>query len=375
MRHIVRRASAGIVGSLLVLGALVACGSDDDASSGPTDASTGSVDTPAIDDGVAWLDGQLTHGVLHDDQYHSDDISTTVEAAYALMALDADPATVQLMTKAIEKGAKEYADPGKEVYAGPTGKLVAFAIDTGHDPSSFGGVDLLAQLEDRTADKGPLAGRTSDLSTYGDYANTLGQTWAVRGLLEAGSDEAPAALGFLLEQQCQDGSLRQDFAKPTAKDQTCDAGPHKPSTDATALFVVLLSDLTDQDPRIGDAVDAATAWLVAHQGGDGSFEGGGRLGPNTNSTGLSAWALHIAGEDRAAANAGEWVRAHQVDHCKGALAGEAGAIAYDDAALKDAAHDGITTKTAYQWRLATAQALPALLAAPADAPPAPCPGS
>ncbi len=66
--------------------------------------------------------------------------------------------------------------------AGWLGKLVAFAADTGADPTD---------LEERT---GPT-GRISDVSEYGDYANSLGRARAVRGLTMAGSTEADVCLG------------------------------------------------------------------------------------------------------------------------------------------------------------------------------------
>jgi hypothetical protein len=115
---------------------------------------------------------------------------------------------------------------------------------------------------------------------------------------------------------------------------------------------------------------------VAEQAEDGSYVGSSQLPANSNSTGLAGWALQLAGEEEAAAAAGAWVLAHQVpEGCDGVLAEAAGAIAYDDTALIAAAAKGITEETAYQWRLASSQALPALLAAPESAEPAPCPTS
>ena len=67
------------------------------------------------------------------------------------------------------------------------------------------------------------------------------------------------------------------------------------------------------------------------------------------------------------------MHAHQLGDCGGKLEAESGAIGFDDAALSAAAKDGLTKKSEYQWRLASAQALPALLAMPAGETEAACP--
>lgn len=373
------RLAAALACGLLTLG-LAACGEeesggDSPSSGGPDGAATSETASAAAQAGAQWLEGQLRDGVLYNAQYKVDDYSTTVEAAYALRAVDPDTAALADISAALEAGVETYAMPGKDVYAGSLGKLASFATDTGADPADFGGVDVLAALEERTADDGPAAGRISDLSQYGDYANSFGQAWAVRGLTNAGSPEAAAALDFLLLQQCEDGYFRLDFSDPKAADQSCDgAGEKVPPVDTAALVVVLLHDLADSEPELADALDRAVAWIATQQAEDGSFEGGsGVAGANANSTGLAGWALHVSGEHEAAAAAAEWVRAHQVEGCQGPLADAAGAIAFDDQTLQAAGAEGITKKTAYQWRLATSQAVPALLATPDGAEPAPCP--
>jgi hypothetical protein len=371
--------SALVACSVLALGGLAACGTEDsgDDDTGGTAAETAETPAAAVA-GADWLEGQLEEGVLYNEQYQSNDYSTTVELAYALDAVDPElfaGEDIAAISAALEGGVEEYAMPGKEVYAGSLAKLTSFATDTGADPADFGGVDVIAALEERTADSGPVTGRISDVSQYGDFANAFGQAWAVRGLTNAGSQEAAAARDFLLLQQCEAGFFRLDFSDPKAKDQSCDGADEQvPPVDTAALAVVLLRDLADSDPDLGDALDRAVAWIVTQQAEDGSFEGGsGVAGANANSTGLAGWALHLAGEEEAAAAAAEWVRAHQVEGCSGALADAEGAIAFDDATLQAAATKGITVKTAYQWRLATAQSVPALLATPDGAEAAPCP--
>ncbi len=371
--HFPRRLGPVAVAAVLAL-SVAACGQEKEASTDqPT---TGTVGSPEAATAAAeWIRGELKDGVLFNEQYDVADYSTTVEAAYALLAIEGDGADLDDVSAALAEGVDAYASPDKDVYAGSTAKLVAFAADTGADATDFGGVDLVAQLEERTAENG----RISDVSQYGDYANSLGQAWAVRGLTEVASGEADAAWDYLLQQQCSDGYLRQDFPKPVklgkVAETSCDDDASEASVDATALAVVLLHDVAETDEEIA-AIEGAVAWLVEQQGEDGSYAGGGQLPVNGNSTGLAGWALRLVGEDDAAAAAAEWVLAHQVPaDCEGMLADQAGAIAYDDTAYAAAGTKGITVKTAYQWRLTTVQAAPALLATPAGADPAQCPSA
>lgn len=374
---LVRRRTVRVLAAGLALSfPLAACAKEDDGKSEGHDAVAHTPEAALA--GAAWLEGQLTDGVLFNDQYEVDDYSTTVELAYALRAVDPDSAALPAIAEALEGGAEAYASPGKDVYAGSTGKLVSFALDNGADPRDFGGADLVDQLERRTIDDGPAAGRISDRSSYGDYANSFGQAWAVRGLTLAGSAEAEAARDFLLEQQCDDGFFRLYFPAADADDQGCDAAgsPVEP-VDTTALAYVLLHDLAEEDPVLDAALAEGIGFIVSQQAEDGSFSGGSgdAVVPNANSTGLAGWALHLAGEEDAAAAAATWVRAHQLGECAAPLDADAGAIGYDDAAVTAAGTDGLTIETDYQWRLATAQSLPALLAVPEDAPEAACPSA
>ncbi|TYL52107.1 terpene cyclase/mutase family protein [Nocardioides sp. BGMRC 2183] len=373
----IRRTGGLAVAAIALLGALTACGDDgdtatDDAGEPTSSATTSEQGGAAAEAAAGWFAAQLEDGLLVNEEFSSADYGGTVDAIYAFEEVDADPETVATMTDAVLAAGQEYVAPGKDVYAGNAGKLVSLALDHDTDASDVGGFDALATLEDRVDE----TGRTSDKSEYGDFANSLGQAWAVHGLDAAGSAERDAALDFLLLQQCSDGFFRQDFSPVKAKDQSCDAGKGAPSIDATALAVVLLSDLAEGDADLTGALERASAYLVNEQAEDGSFIGSAELPANANSTGLAARALVVAGEDEAAANAAAWVYAHQLpEGCEGPLADAAGAIGYDDAALAAAGTDGITAKTSYQWRLATAQALSALVVTPEGAEPAACPAS
>lgn len=369
------RRAVSLLGAAVVLG-LTGCAHEDDGRT-VVDARDDVAATPdAALAGAAWLEGELTDGILVNRQYQSDDHSTTVDLAYALRAVAPDSAALPEITTALAAGADAYTSPGQDVYAGSTGKLLSFAVDAGADPRSFGGEDLVAQLEDRTADKGAVKGRISDKSQYGDYANGFGQAWAVRGLTLAGSREAASARDYLLQQQCDAGFFRLYLPAADAPVQACGKAAPEP-VDTTALAYVLLHDLAEEDPALAGALEKAIDYILSQQAGDGSFSGGDGADviPNANSTGLAGWALRLAGEDDAAAEAAAWIRAHQLGECEGRLAADAGAVGFDDATLAAAGRRGLTAKTEYQWRLATSQSVPALLAVREGAPGAPCPAA
>ena len=321
------------------------------------------------DRGAGWLTRQLTDGLIHNDQYDLDDYGLTADTAYALKAIGGHADDLVTIREALAANVDSWTTGGDpaEAYAGSIAKAVVVAQVTGGDARDFGGTDLVTALDDRVRDTAPV-GRLEDKSQYGDYANTIGQSFAVRGLGNAGSGETAAATAFLLKQQCSQGFFRLGFAAIDAGKQGCDADDEaSPDTDATALALLNLRAL----PKAArtDAVKAAIAdglaWLGRRQKDNGSFGGGTATeASNTNSTGLAAWVLADAGICGKARAAAAWVKKLQVsgDVSGTPLAGQKGAIAYDRAAFKAAQADGIGTNEQDQWRRATTQAAPGLSA-------------
>lgn len=332
---------------------------------------------------AGWLEGELTDGLLHNSQFDFDDVGLTIDAGLSLAAIGGREATVEAIADALapkilagyaESDEYAFTEPYDFIqvgyYAGATAKSLVFAQVAGEDPETWAGEDLVAALEARVTTSGPSTGRIADDSSYGDYANTIGQAFAARGLSAESSSAAGDVVGFLLDQQCSAGYFRLDFtADAGAPDQSCDGGAGEPDTDATALAVLQLTALSAPSQPVTDAVAAAEAWLLAEQRQDGSFGGGTSTeAPNTNSTGLAGWALGALGEESAATRAAGWIRRHQADEvgtCSNALSGETGALGYNKEAVTAALAEGITTATEDQWRRATAPTLPALAWAPA----------
>ncbi len=346
------RAGTALVSAALAL-SLVALAGGAEAASGPTPA----------DHAGSWLSGQLTHGLIHNGQYDFDDYGLTADTAFALRAVGGQPQALRQIRHALSAHVDDYTTFQTDAYAGPTAKLLVLAQQTGGHARDFGGVNLVRRTVQRVSTTAPTRGRIEDRSSFGDNANAIGQIFAVRGLLEAGSPRAASALRFLLEQQCGRGFFRLDFnSDKTAAQQGC-TPKSPPDTDVTALAVIELGAFRPHHAALRRALAGAVTWLQRHQSANGSFGGGPTTSAaNSNSTGLAGWALGESGRCTAASAAATWISKRQVRGPLAGtpLAGQRGAIAYDGAAMRAAEKDGITKTTRDQWRRATAQAAPAL---------------
>lgn len=331
-------------------------------------------DAGAITIASSWLKGELTNGLVVGE--FGADYGLSIDAGLALDQAG-DRVAVRAISNALAPKVNEYisggaADPSS-TYAGPTAKAATFATVAGANPSSYGGVNLISRLEERVSGTAPIVGRIEDRSTFGDFANVVGQSYAVRALSRAKSQEADEALTFLLAQQCTSGYFRLNFTKSTtAPAQGCVEGDptSAPDMDATSLAVINLVGSRANSKTVQDALAKAGTWLASKQKANGSFGGGTSTSKaNTNSTGLAGFALGLLKNRDAATKAAVYVRKQQpVDkaRCRSALTRDTGAIGYDKAAVKAARTAGITAATTDQWRRATAQAMPVLQWAPAS---------
>ena len=365
MSHLRRLCALVAVGTLTVTGLTLA--------SSPAQAA--STDPRPVTIGGDWLAGQLNAGFLPGD--FGPLYGPSLDAGLSLDTVGGHATAVtairNALAAAIDNGdyitGEAFGDTGS-TYAGAVAKSLVFVQESGGGATAFGGVNLVTRLEAQVSSTAPNSGRISDTSTFGDFANTLGQAFAARGLSAAPSSKATDAVSFLLKQQCSAGYFRADFAPVGAGDQSCDAGiasdDSAPSIDATAIAVQQLQAITSPSPAVVTAIQDATSWLLSQQRADGSFSSDAQLGINSDSTGLAGIVLHDAGATAAATRAATWVRSHQADEpsaCPNALSGQTGAIAYDDDALAAGRSGGIGG--GQQWRVATAQALPVLRWAPA----------
>lgn len=342
--------------------------------------------TPAatpLSTGADWVAAQLTNGIVHDNQYNFDDVGGSINAAYDLKLAGGHASDVASIVTAVGSritGSTGYIESTEYPTSGPTttgyyanaaANALVFAQEMGEDPTTYGGTNLVTAVENRIPnDSGAQAGQIADQSIYGNYANTIGQALAARGLATANSPKATEALNFLIDQQCSAGYFRL-YPKESNNSWTCQsgiaAGKSPADTDTTSLVIQQLQPLAQTNPQAARALGKAEVWLLNQQHSDGSFGGGPSTpAPNANSTGLAGTVLGNLGDNDAAINAAVWVRQHQVQTtaCASALTSQTGAIAYNDAAMKLGESKGIPTTAAGQWRSATFQALPVLQWAP-----------
>lgn len=360
------RVGALVAGSALTLGLL----------SSVTPAAQAAASTPAADAAVAWLQKQVNaKGLLPG--FGTADYSLTADYALGLQELGLDTERDEVLRALVDEKDEFIGDGVEEASASVAAQALWASTQLG---SSDNAVKTRLEGQVLNADEvGPgtdyaadAVGRVVDLQ-FNPWTGTITQAWTVAALEESGSDEADEALGFLLKQQCEDGSFRFKWSERNATDQSCDGDPTSyADIDSTAYVLILLSDLAESDPTLQDDLDAAAAWLVGQQNlGDGSFNAG--YGANANSTGLASRALAAAGLHAQAVDAANWLVRRQAGtytSCPTPLANDRGAIAFDDAALKRGVSSGIGG-TRGSWQFATAQSFSALAlaaAAPASQP-------
>lgn len=269
------------------------------------------------------------------------DTGLTIDAVLAMTAVGSGGSSSAAATDWVASQTGAYTGTGEEAYSAATAKLLTFASARGLDPRAVGGVDLVAKLQSLELASGQFA----DESQWGDYSNTLGQSFALIGLERAGVNPSTASVDFLLAQQCDDGGFRLNYDDPEkAEDDACVSDP-----DATSTAVQALAFVGGHDAAVQDAAD----FLAGRQNASGGVGGGTTTeGANANSTGLAAVAFRLAGRDAARAAALQYVESLTFGCDTPALAG---GIAYNradfDAAValgEEAQPDGTITRTTAQ---------------------------
>ncbi len=285
--------------------------------------SAAAADAPTSTSERAGLAGSFIAATLVDGDHYTYPSSTYPDGGNtidAVLALDgarvgsgtADAAMAFLASIVGQYTGTDYAS----TYAGATAKMLLAVVAHGGDPASFGGADLVAQLQATYGAAEP--GRYSDLPATGcgydpcDYSSTISQSLAIIGLDRAGSPAPGEATTLLLAQQCADGGFREAIGG-----DTCVSDP-----DSTAFAVQALL-ATGTTTEAGSALD----YLTGVQGPAGGLAGAGNP-VNANTTGLAVQAF-LAGGRTAAAAAGQAFLASLQYDCTAAEALRWG-LAYDD---------------------------------------------
>lgn len=219
-------------------------------------------DLTAADKAAHWLTTQVSGGAL-DDGFSK--VGASADGLIGLAAAD-DPAlqpTIDALLATVKAGAAAYVSSGGGAAAG---KLSIVAAAYGIDPTSFGGVDLVAALK---------AGVAAD-GSVGPYPSAFSSGLVMAGFDRAKTAEPTTLTTWLLTQQNADGGFGY------AAGATSDA-------DDTALAIIGL--LTDTSATAKAALAKAVAWATAAQKSDGSWAGYVAV----NSTCVMAESLHGAG--------------------------------------------------------------------------------
>jgi hypothetical protein len=249
------------------------------------------------------------------------DYGLTADVVLALDSAKVGEVAARSATRALKHHVLAYTGGGSstERYAGSFAKLLVVATAQGDDPRAFGTgprknlVAGLRSLECTHVSAGCTAadrGRFHDVSQFGDFSATIGQSLALIGL-ERATRRGPshASVAFLVGQQCANGGFPQDF----------DAATCTPSVDATGFATQAL--VAVGTPGATAAAAKAGRWLKRQQHANGSFTSTGTSNdvPNANSTALGAQGLTAVGRGKAAAKARGFLRGLQVG-CGGAVA-------------------------------------------------------
>ena len=310
-------------------------------------AATAAVTRDRADAAAGWLTRQLdpaTHTVLGK---FGPDYGLTADVVLALDAAGSGQATARAATRALSTHVLAYTafgDP-KERYAGAFAKLLVVSAaqkSARISPRAFGAgprknlVAGVRALECGTAVRTDCSardkGRFADISAFGDFSNTFGQSLALIGLQRTTSTgPSSASIGFLRKQQCADGSFPESFHAATCTG----------SVDATGFAVQALTAVGGS--KASSSAQRAGRWLRTKQHADGSFTANGTR--NANTTGIAAQALAVLGRDVEAAKARIFLRHLQV--LCGGKAADRGKVRYD-------------RKGGGEPVRATAQAVPAL---------------
>ncbi|MHB0857313.1 MAG: prenyltransferase/squalene oxidase repeat-containing protein [Anaerolineae bacterium] len=313
MERIASRIVRAVLALIVVLASLAF------APNAPAQAATALPDqatrTAAVDRALAWLRAQQAP-----DGSFGESVGNSLEVVLAIAAAGQDTDTWR--TSDSSPSLLDYVRAHGVAYAtdgAKAGKLVAALVAAGQDPYAWQGTDVVALLRGMDDGHGTLS------------ETTIGQAWAISGLLAARAPLPADSLSALLALQQPDGGW--------------EAGPGW-GTDSNATAFVLQTLLSAGQALDSQAIRGGSRYLAAQVAPQGGFTYSSAFGDtaDANSTAYALQALIALGQ-----NPGDspWV----------------GATSAINALLAFQLAEG-----AFEWQpgaganlLATAQAIPALL--------------
>lgn len=312
--------------------------------------------TIGVAQGVETTRAQVSAGVLQralaDNGSHFEtagfpDYGLTLDAVLAMDSAGVgDYRSEKATTYVADHLAGYIGDGTKEKYAGATAKSLLVALSQQVTPKgTLGGVDLVQRLE--SLEDGD--GRFADVSDFGDFSNTIGQSLALVSLKRAGAGPDSSAAFFLERQQCPNGGFRVQMA-----DARCTRASAA-DTDATSYAVQAMLASPRTTAR-NNRIRNAARYLTTQTGSDGGVKGGAPTNtPNANSTGMASLSFESAGYPKWGERTRGWLLGMRFG-C-GFAPDIRGAVAYDKARRSDAKADGSQAKLIDQDRRSTAQAV------------------
>ena len=301
--------------------------------------------------GARWLAGQVEPGGYVEGPGGTPAPAATINVALALAATGVETEVLDSTVDWLADEVETVIVVGADDDAGRLGALLMIVVAVGEDPTSFGGVDLVARLEGTLGDFSPGLYGASDPTYDGAYRQAL----ALLGLEAAGAATPTVGLDWLAGQQCAGApasatgawlAYRADTSQPCpAPDPNTFTGP---DTNQTALAMEALAAwgrTPTEDPL---------PFLASAQVPDGGFAYYPGQGIDVNSTALVIQALLAVGADL-----GDWATP-EGDPLSSLLAWQIGCEAPDDeiGAFASTWSEGAPDS------LATQQAVPAVALAP-----------
>lgn len=242
---------------------------------------------------AAWLASQVNADGFVPTPADTPNVGATLDVALSLAATGVQQATFERIVAWLRDNVAAAIAPGGTTSPGTVGQVLLVLDVTGDDPTSFGGVDLVAELAATLGDYEPGLYGAGDPTFDGVFRQSL----AILGLRAHGLPVPASASQWLLDQQCGGGatpasavggwqSYRADISVPCdAPDPMMFTGPDTNSTALAVQAAVALVTSPTYD---------AYAFLLSARESDGGFGFLPGAGSDPNSTSLVIQAI-VAG--------------------------------------------------------------------------------
>lgn len=224
--------------------------------------------------------GEYVAASLVDGHVPEDAGGGTADAVLALLSTGGDEQLVAQATDWLEQQAPVYAVDGGPAAA----KLALVAAATGRDATDFGGVDLIAGIEDALTDEGQC----------GEFGYAYGQALCALGLHRNDVEVPDEVVEVMLTFQDESGAFGDDAS-----------GEFTADPDGSALALTALA-VSGHDGAT-DAAVAVRDWLLGARTEEGYWEG---FSP-VNTTATVGSALTLVGED--VADPAAWLAGLQLE--------------------------------------------------------------